>query len=272
MVPGGSACNTVMGVVQLGGAGRFVGKRGKDDFGRQYEAGLREQGVDPFLFSSGTPTGLCLSVITPDNQRTMFTCLGASAEILPEEMAPVCFKNAAVAHVEGYLLFNEKLIKAVMDAAKQSGALISLDLASFTVVEENISVLNDLVAEYVDILFANEDEARAFTGFSESRSAIEALSRKAELAVLKVGAHGSFVAHEGNIISIDPVGGAPIQDTTGAGDLYAAGFLYGLINKMELEQCGFLGSMCGFEVCRVLGARILKDGWERIHKAMNTAT
>ena len=266
-VAGGSACNTVFGVVCLGGAGRFVGKRGDDDFGREYETGLRARGIDPLLFTSKTPTGLVLSVVTPDAQRTMFTCLGASAETAPHELTPACFKDAAVVHMEGYLLFNEALIRAAMEAARQSGALISLDLASFTVVEQSLGALSDIVDQYVDILFANEDEARAFTGFDKSLPAIEALGRKAELAVLKVGEKGSFIAHENRIISVDPVACPGVKDTTGAGDLYAAGFLYGLVNRMDLARCGYLGALCGSEVCRVLGARIPQQGWERIKKA-----
>ncbi len=266
IVAGGSACNTIVGVGQLGGKARFVGKCGTDKWGRQFENDLAQQHVDPALLQSDSPTGRVLSVITPDAQRTMFTNLGASAETRPEEITAGSFADAAVVHVEGYLLFNPELIQAALDAAKEAGALISLDLASFTVVEQSLELLERLVAGYVDILIANEDEARAFTGEAEEKQALRALSEKANIAVLKVGARGSHIAHGGEAVHIQSMGDGTALDTTGAGDLWAAGFLFGLVNGYELEQCGRLGSACGYEVCQVIGASIPDDGWKRIKK------
>ena len=136
IVAGGSACNTIVGVGQLGGKARFVGKCGTDKWGRKYENDLVQQNVVTALLQSNLTTGRVLSIITPDAQRTMFTNLGASAETRPEEISVGSFADAAVVHVEGYLLFNSELIQAALDTAKEAGALISLDLASFTVVEQ----------------------------------------------------------------------------------------------------------------------------------------
>ncbi len=269
IVPGGSACNTIVGIGKLGGAARFVGKCGKGEMGELIESDLKKQNVVPDLFRSDSPTGRVLSIISPDAQRSMFTYLGASAETRPEDISEKLFKDAAVVHMEGYLLFNPELIEAALTTAKSVGAKISLDLASFTVVEESKELLEQLVDSYVDILIANEDEACAFTGYSDEHLAIEALSEQSDIAVLKVGSRGSYVSHAGSTIAIKSMGDGNALDTTGAGDMWAAGFLYGLVNGYALEKCGRLGSACGFEVCQVVGASIPDDGWERIRKYLD---
>ena len=268
IVAGGSACNTIVGVGKLGGTARFVGKCGNDKWGRQYEEDLVKQNVEPALLRSDSPTGRVLSIITPDAQRTMFTYLGASAETHPEDIAADSFADAAVVHIEGYLLFNPDLIRASLEAAKTAGALVSLDLASFTVVEQSLDLLEELVADYVDILIANEDEARAFTGQADEDLALKALAEKAKIAVLKIGPRGSYVTCAGETIRIQPLGDSAALDTTGAGDLWAAGFLFGLVQGYSLEKCGQLGSACGYEVCQVTGANIPEDGWNRIRKLL----
>jgi len=268
LVPGGSACNTVVGVGKLGGAARFVGKCGTGVMGEFFENDLKRQNVEPVLLRSNSSTGRVLSIITPDAQRSMFTFLGASAEAKPQEIAQDCFTNAAIVHIEGYLLFNPELILKVLKTAKRAGARVSLDLASFNVVKESHKQLQHIVESYVDILIANEDEALAYTGHKDEAHAIQALAVDVEIAVLKVGQRGSFIARGDQIVPIQPKTGAPVIDTTGAGDLWAAGFLYGLVNGYALEQCGELGSACGYEVCQVVGANIPDTGWERIKKLL----
>ncbi len=268
VVAGGSACNTIVGVGQLGGQARFVGKCGTDRWGRQYEHDLGKQNVDPALLRSDSPTGRALSIITPDAQRTMFTYLGASAEARPQEITAASFTDAAIVHIEGYLLFKPDLIQAALVAAKEAGALISMDLASFTVVEQSLVLLEKLVADFVDILIANEDEARAFSRQTDENLALDALAQKANIAVLKIGPRGSRISHAGKTIHIQPMGDGTARDTTGAGDLWAAGFLFGLANGYPLEKCGRLGSACGYEVCQVIGANIPDEGWKRIKKLL----
>ena len=176
IVPGGSACNTVVGVGRLGGRARFVGKSGRGGWGRLFQQDLLKQNVEPALFKSATPTGRVLSIITPDAQRSMFTYLGASSELAAHELEDECFKGAAVVHIEGYLLFNPELILGAVKAARSADAVISLDLASFTVVEDAGKLLDDIITGFVDIVIANEDEARAFTGFSDENLALQALA------------------------------------------------------------------------------------------------
>ncbi len=268
ILPGGSACNTALGIGKLGGQARFVGKCGCGSMGNLLKSNLIKNNVEPLLFTSSLPTGRVLSIITPDAQRSMFTYLGASSETKPDEISTGCFDNAAIVHIEGYLLFNSELILAALDSAKEAGALISLDLASFTVVEESKDILIKIVKEYVDILIANEDEARVFTGFTDEIKAVRALSEGVEIAILKVGERGSYISSKGKIIKIAPKAAGPAVDTTGAGDLWASGFLFGFANGYPLEKCGELGSACGSEVCRVIGAQIPEEGWERIKRLL----
>jgi sugar/nucleoside kinase (ribokinase family) len=269
VVPGGSACNTIVGIARLGGQTRFVGKCGRGPMGRMLGAELEKQGVDALLFTSDAPTGRVLSIITPDAQRSMFTFLGASALTQPEEITVDCFSDAAIVHVEGYLLFNRDLITAVLRAARQAGALISLDLASFNVVNEASDILPDLIAEYVDILLANEDEAFAYTGIRNNPEAVRVMAGNVEIAVLKTGARGSLIAHNGGILTVAAHGnGRAAVDTTGAGDLWAAGFLYGVAKRMPLPQGAQLASLCGYEVCQVVGASIPEERWKKISEFM----
>lgn len=268
LVPGGSACNTIVGVGKLGGIARFIGKCGNGEMGQFFENDLKRQNVEPSLLRSDSPTGRVLSIITPDAQRSMFTHLGAAAETMPQDITQNFFTNAAIVHIEGYLIHNPDLILKVLETARQSGARISLDLASFNVVQESHKLVRHIVESFVDILIANEDEARAYTGHKDEVHAIRALSENAEIAVLKVGERGSFIACGNQIVPIQPKTGAAVIDTTGAGDLWAAGFLYGLVNGYALERCGELGSACGYEVCQVVGANIPETGWERIKKLL----
>jgi sugar/nucleoside kinase (ribokinase family) len=264
VVPGGSACNTIIGVGKLGGKARFIGKCGQDAMADLFGKELQNSHVDPFLMTSPSATGRVLSIVTPDAQRSMFTYLGAASELLPGEIARCSFLDAAVVHIEGYLLFNKNLMHKALRRAKEDGAMVSLDLASYTVVESSKELLETIVSEYVDILMANDDEAAAFTGYVDERKAIEALSERVRVAVLKVGERGSYIAHDGEIVKIDPVGKGPALDTTGAGDLWASGFLYGLTRGYSVETCGRLASACGGEVCQVVGATIPEEGWTRI--------
>ncbi|MBN1128595.1 MAG: adenosine kinase [Chitinispirillaceae bacterium] len=272
IIPGGSACNTILGIGRLGGTARFVGKRGDDEWGQLFEDGVRKHQVEPRLFVTATPTGNVLSIITPDAQRSMLTFLGASAETSPAEITKEVFTGACLVHLEGYLLFNKELMTAVLRAARAADAAISLDLASYTVVENSLEYLRSIMHEYVDIVIANEDEARAYTGSADENESLRMLSEQADIAVVKLGARGSMIAHEQTVTRIGiHSGGGPVIDSTGAGDLWAAGFLYGLTHGLSMEQSGNLGSACGYEVCQVIGATIPEEGWGRIRNVAPSA-
>ena len=264
VVSGGAACNTIVGIGQLGGQAAFVGKSGQDEFASKFVADLEKSGVETLLASSASPTGRVLSIITPDAQRTMLTNLGASTELDPVSITAASFRECAVVVVEGYLLFNPGLMLATVKAAKAAGAWVFLDLASFEVVNNTKELLEEIVADYVDILIANEDEAAAYTDQTDETEALKILSKDVTMAVLKVGQRGSYISYQGETITISPQVGGPAVDTTGAGDLWAAGFLYGLVNGYPLEKCGAIGSACGYEVCQVIGAKIPEAGWAKI--------
>jgi sugar/nucleoside kinase (ribokinase family) len=250
----------------LGGTARFIGKCGNDDLGRLFRDGLARSRVEPVLIASSTPTGRVLSVVTPDAQRTMFTFLGASSEATPQEIDARHFADAAIVHIEGYLLFNHDLIVAALETAKSSGARVSLDLASFTVVEANRKFIEEIIPRYVDILIANEDEARAFTGLTDEEAALAALAKLTPIAALKVGKRGSHIAHNGSVTHAGIMGSGAAVDTTGAGDLWASGFLFGLVKGFGMDHCGAIAAACGYEVCQVIGAQIPDEGWQRIRR------
>lgn len=268
VVPGGAACNTILGVAKLGGDAKFIGKRGRDEYGDAYENQLINNNVTPDFFLSDMPTGKVLSIITEDAQRSMITFLGASSALDPADITADMFQDTKIAVIEGYLLFNRDLMMAALKAAKAAKALIALDLASFEVVNASKDILDDIIKEYVDILIANEDEAEAFTGLSDETESIKTMSENVEYAVLKVGAKGSFISYNGKVVKIDPLETANAIDTTGAGDLWAAGFLFGIANGFSITDSGKIASACGFEVVQVIGAQIPDQGWERIKKML----
>ncbi len=264
VVPGGAACNTIVGVGNLGGEARFIGRRGDDTYGKNYESQIISSQVEPKLTLSSSPTGRVISVVTPDAQRSMFTFLGASTEMDPKAITPQLFADTAIAVIEGYLLFNPDLMMAAVKAAKTAGTLIALDLASFEVVNASKEILPGLIKTYVDILIANEDEAKAYTGHDDETQALAVLSQDVTYAVLKVGKRGSYVSFNEKTYEIEPMIGNDPIDTTGAGDLWAAGFLFGIANGFSIEKSGQLASACGYEVCQVMGAQIPEDAWTRI--------
>lgn len=264
VVPGGAACNTIVGVGNLGGDARFIGKRGNDQYGRTFEEQIRNCHVEPIVSISDAATGKVLSVITPDAQRSMFTFLGASTALDPGSITANLFNETAISMIEGYLLFNPALMMAALKAAKASGSLIALDLASFEVVNASKQILEQIIRDFVDILIANEDEALAYTGHKDEQKAIEALSQHVTYAVLKLGKRGSYVSYNNTVTRIyAQKGHAPI-DTTGAGDLWAAGFLFGIAHGLSIEKSGQIASACGYEVCQVMGAQLPRDAWSRI--------
>ncbi|MCL2597136.1 MAG: adenosine kinase [Paludibacter sp.] len=262
MVTGGSAANTINGISKLGGITGFLGKIGNDETGRFFENDIRENGVNAHLLRSKKPSGRCLSLISPDGERTMCTCLGAAADLQVADICPEIFNDYEIFYIEGYLVQNQELIRHAVALAAEMGLLVTIDMASFNIVEENLEFLHEIVEKYVNIVFANEEEAFAFT----NDSPVEALNKIAEhvdISVVKIGEHGSFIKAGNSIFSILPVEAEAI-DTTGAGDLYAAGFLYGLANHYQLDICGNIGSIVASKVVQTIGAKISDDVWMEI--------
>jgi len=260
LASGGSAGNTMYGLGIMGVHASFIGKVGRDDLGNFYEKDMVDAGIIPILMRSpDSPTGTAIALVTPDSERTFATHLGAATELEPEELNSTYFKGYDILYLEGYLIYNFELIKHACRLAKKENLSVALDLSSFNVVKEMLPQLNEIVEKYVDIIFANEDEARAFTGL-EAREALEYLSKKCEIAVVKTGAEGSWIKRGEEVIKIDALKVTPV-DTTGAGDLYAAGFFYGYSNGFSLDKCGLFGSILAGKVIETIGARMPKEKW-----------
>ncbi len=266
--PGGSAANTINGLAKLGMATSLLGKIGKDEDGEFYKSSYEANGGDISNFRySDAYTGRCLCLVTPDSERTMRTDLGAAMTMSPSDWDIDSFKGCTHVHIEGYMLFNKPLTDHVVALAKEAGCTISLDLASFEVVNVVKDMLPALLTDYVDIVFANEDEAKAFTGFDEPVKALDALSQYCDTAVVKVGKDGAFLHSEGKMAKVW-ANVVEAVDTTGAGDLWQAGFLYGFLQGKSLVTCGEYGSVLGAEVVQVMGATIPEERWTVIRQEL----
>ena len=267
IVPGGAACNTVVGVAKLGGRASFLSKVGNDELGELFARHLEKCGVENRMTKSSVATGTVLSAFTPDAERTMFTFLGASNEFFASEISPELFDDVGILYLEGYRAYSEGCFVKAVQMAHRFGAKTALDFGSFGVVNDCRALFERLLsAREIDILVANEDEAKAFTGVSEE-AALEKLAGICKVAVVKLGARGALVASNGEVHRIKS-GAAKALDTTGAGDLWASGFLYGLLSGYSMERAGTLGSLVANEVVQVVGAQIPESGWERIREEM----
>ncbi len=266
-VPGGSAGNTIIGLANLGVPTSFLGKVGHDADGEFYLNRLAALGGETrnFRYGEGVYTGRCLSMITPDSERTMRTDLGAAATISSEDVTSDIFEGISHVHVEGYALFAEEYFRKVVGMAKQAGCTVSLDLASFEVVKIKKAVLPELLEKFVDLVFANEDEAAAFCGDASPEEQAVMLNRYCRVAAVKLGKEGCCVAQDGKATRVTTT---PVKavDTTGAGDLWQAGFIYGVLNGKTLVECAGFGAILGAEVVQVIGAEIPESRWQIIRK------
>jgi sugar/nucleoside kinase (ribokinase family) len=261
-MPGGSVANTIDGLANLGIETAFVGKVGNDPVGDNYAEGLMKLGVRPHLFKSDTPTGIAMALVSPDSERTFATYLGAAVELNAEEITIDLFRDYDFAYVEGYLVQNHELVRKAVEMARKAGLTTALDLASYNVVEENLAFLKEIIKEHVDIIFANEDEAKAFTGL-EAEAAVHAMLEYCDIAVVKTGKNGSLICNGEDLFRIEIFGDTCV-DTTGAGDLYAAGFLYGLSCNFDIETSGRIASVVAGHVVKVYGARMDAILWNDV--------
>ena len=252
---GGSTSNTIYGLAQLGAQTGYIGKIGNDDTGSFFKKDMEKIGVNTHLSYSKIDTGIATTFITKGGERTFATYLGAAATQTPEDLNEQIFSQYDIIHVEGYLIFNRDLILNICKLAKKCELKISMDMASYNLVEAMHPLVNELLRDYVDINFANEEEAMAFTGKKE-REALEILSAYCPISVVKLGAEGSLANVNGET-AIIPAVKAQCKDSTGAGDIFAAGFLYGLINDFPISETGALASKLGAKCVETIGARII---------------
>ena len=266
---GGSANNTIRAMARLGSEVGFIGKVGHDNTGDRFEQALHNLGIEGKIFRGDKPSGKCISLVSPDGERSMLTHLGAAAEMHAEDISASLFEGFDCLYIEGYLVQEHSLIETAIRTAKECGLQVAIDLASFNVVEENLEFLRGIVAKYIDIVFANEDEARVFSGEAEPINALQYISEMCDLAVVKIGTKGALIKHKGEVIHIGIMAAAKRVDTTGAGDFYAAGFMYGMCEGLSLRQCGTIGAITAGKVIEVVGPTLGEEAWSEIEVLVN---
>jgi sugar/nucleoside kinase (ribokinase family) len=257
---GGSAANTVAGIASLGGSAAYVGMVRDDPLGDVFRRDIRAAGVEfeTAPAEEGPPTGRCLVLVTPDAQRTMQTFLGASATLAPGDVDEETIARARITYLEGYLWDPPPAKQAFLRAAEvahAAGRKVALSLSDAFCVERHRAEFRDLLGEHVDVLLANESEVLSLYETADLDDALDRLRADCETAAVTRGAAGSVVLSGGRTLSVeaDPVEG--VVDTTGAGDLFASGFLFGLTRGESPERCGRIGSLAAAEIIGHFGAR-----------------
>jgi sugar/nucleoside kinase (ribokinase family) len=259
-ISGGSAANTVAGLASFGASTAFIARVRDDQLGKVFTHDLRSLGVhfDVPPGTTGAATGRCLVIVTPDAQRSQCTYLGISSELGPDDVDPALIGAAQVTYLEGYLWDQPEAKEAIRKAAataRAAGRQVALTLSDPFCVDRHRVEFKHLVENDVDIVFANDDEICSLYEVSEFDEALDHVRRHCEIAALTRGPLGSVVIGPDEVISVPPEPVAAVVDTTGAGDQYAAGFLFGLTNGTELEVAGRLASLAAAEVISHLGAR-----------------
>ena len=273
--PGGSAGNTVFTLARMGNKTRFLGKTGNCPEGNFYRNHFSSLGGNTSSFKMGNViNGQCLSLVTPDGERTFRTHLGAAMSLATEEISVADFESCDHAHIEGYLLFDNDLMMHILKCAKAAGCTISLDLASFDVVQASGYLLEKILKDYVDIVFANETEAAAFTGLEGDYSTMaKRLAEYCNIAAVKIGAQGAYIANQSEVIKAEAISVDTVVDTTGAGDLWAAGFLHGWSRNHSLAKSAEIGALLGAEVVKIQGSVLPEHVWSKslseIEKALS---
>ena len=261
-VAGGSAANTITCTAILGMPSGFIGKIGDDELGELFKSDQEQYGVKTTLLKSSHSSGRSMVFVSGGNaERTFAVYLGAALDLVPEDLKPEWFEGYDYFHIEGYLVQNQGLVRRAVEYARRAGCIISIDMASYNVVESNQAFLHDIVEKYVDIVFANETESKSFTKLDDPRAALDEIAKMCDIAVVKVGKDGSMIksGDEYHFIEAWP---ADTIDATGAGDTYAAGFLYAHSLGLPLKVCGEAGSIIAAKVVEVIGTKIDIPRWK----------
>ncbi|MDE6215366.1 adenosine kinase [Bacteroides sp.] len=264
LATGGSAGNTIRGMASLGAGTGFIGKINDDFYGNFFRDSLLEHGIEAnLLYSADLPSGVASTFISPDGERTFGTYLGAASTLKVEDLSLDMFKGYAYLFIEGYLVQDHNMILRAIELAKEAGLQICLDMASYNIVKGDLDFFSLLINKYVDIVFANEEEAKAFTGKGPEES-LEVIAAMCSIAVVKMGARGSLIRKGTEVVRVPALPVEKVVDTTGAGDYFAAGFLYGLTCGSSLEKCAKIGSILARDVIQVVGTELPEKQWEKI--------
>ncbi len=265
--PGGAAANTAFGLMELGIPTAFLGKLGMDDAGEQFIKRYAEAGGDPAPVKRDEtyPTGHCLCFITPDSERTMRTYPGAAVRLTPEEITDADFQGITHVLTEGYFLFRMPVLEKIFSLAEKYKCPVIMDLSSFEIVRKFRDILPELLKKHVAVVCVNRDEAAAFSGGKSPEDSLEQLSRYVPLAIVKLGKEGALIRENGRTVHI-PAEKVNAADTTGAGDLWLAGFLAGYLTGKSHEQSGRTAAAVAAEVVQVTGAHIPPERWEVLRR------
>jgi sugar/nucleoside kinase (ribokinase family) len=256
--PGGSGCNTMIGLAQLGGTACYTSRVGKDEHGDLYRAKLAELGVKPNLGVGEGDTGICLVLVSPDAQRTLCTFLGLSRHLCKDDVNTDDIRASKYIYITGYLWDTENQKEAVLHAMREAnaaGVKVALSLSDPFCVNRHKEDFQRILSEHVDVLFGNWTEAQALTDTNDTHSAVLELAKHCEVAVVTMDDKGSLIA-QGTTVHEIPVFPVKAVDTTGAGDMYAAGLLYGLTQGLPLDVTGRIASYCAAQVVAKLGPRL----------------
>ncbi len=260
-VAGGSAANTITCTSIFGMPSAYIGKIGNDELGSLFTSTMEQYGVKTTMLYGSKSSGRCMVFITGSNaERTFADYMGSALEMTSADLKQEYFEGYDYFHIEGYLVQNQELITTAVQMAKKANCIISIDMASYNVVESNDAFLHNLVDKYVDIVFANETEAKAYTKLP-AREALDKLAEQCSIAIVKVGKDGSMVKAGEEYHYIQAYPAKPI-DATGAGDTYAAGFLYAHSLGLGLKECGEVGSIIAAKVVEVIGTKIDVPRWK----------
>jgi len=262
LTSGGNSVNIMKGLASLGHSCTVIGKIGDDEVGHFFLSRLRAQGVTSRMAVFDQPTGRSLCLVTPDGERTMRTFLGVCTDTSDFSLNIDDFKGINLFHVEGYQLRNFTLLKDIIRLAKAEGAKISFDLGCFEIVSFYRQQIQQLLEEGIDILFCNEEEAKALTGLG-AEEACQFLSQYNGVVVVTAGARGCYAAQGLEHVHF-PAFSVPVKDTTGAGDLFASGFLHGYLQKKSLGTSVWMGSLIASEVIQIHGAELPTETWGKI--------
>jgi sugar/nucleoside kinase (ribokinase family) len=265
---GGSSANTIKGLAELGHRCGFAGRAGGDEAGQMFVKKLEVSNIIPYMtYSQSTATGQLACLITPDGQRTFRNYLGATQEMGAEDLHPGLFSGVSLVHIEGYTLLNDSVTQRAVELAKASQAKVSFTLGSFEVASGFKNQILSLLAKHVDIVFANAEETKALTRLPPEQG-IDVLKELCEIAIVTIGAEGCWIASKSKKIHCPAFPVIPL-DTTGAGDLFAAGFLHGYLKDKDLPECARFGALVAAEVVQVLGAEISPTAWQRLRAAIS---
>lgn len=266
LATGGSACNTILALAALGARPGLIGKVGRDEQGAFFADNCRNLGIRTFLLRNELPTGVASTFITPDAQRTFGTYLGAAACLEAGDVTPDMLSGYAYIYIEGYLVQNHDLIDHVIRLAHEAGLRVCLDMASYNIVEADCDFFAHLL-RHTDIVFANEEEALAFTGLPP-REAVGRLAEICRVAVVKMGAEGAVACSGRERSEIGAIPVCDVVDTTAAGDFFSAGFLYNHARGRDLYECLSAGTRLASEIIRVVGTHLDEATWRVIRAAV----